>query len=76
MSAAQATVARNIGGEDAALRAAVLNACALGVIIARYLLEDPVLAGASREDLTRIMGRALPAIVDPEPTDGGTDEGS
>jgi len=76
MSAARATMARNIGGEDAALRAAVLNACTLGVTIARYQLEDPVLAGASREHLTRIMGPELHAIVDPEPTDGGADEGS
>jgi hypothetical protein len=58
------------------MSAAVLDACTLGVIIARYQLEDPFLAGASREDLTRIMGPALRAIVDPEPADGGADEGS
>ncbi len=64
MGPTQAQVARTIGGEDAKLRAAVLNASTLGVTIARYLLEDPELAKASREDLERIMGPALQAIVE------------
>jgi AcrR family transcriptional regulator len=69
MRAAQASVARTIGGEDAALRAAVLNACTLGLAIARYLLEDPVLTQASHEDLGRVMEPALRAVVDPEGED-------
>jgi AcrR family transcriptional regulator len=63
MGATQSNVARTIGGEDAELRAAVLNACTLGLTIARYLLEDPVLAKASHDDLERVMGPALRAIV-------------
>jgi hypothetical protein len=58
-------VAWTIGGDDAVLRAAVLNATTLGLTIARYLLEDPVLAEASRGDLERIMGPALQAIAHP-----------
>jgi AcrR family transcriptional regulator len=63
MRAAQASVARTIGGEDAALRAAVLNACTLGLSMARYLLEDPVLARASRDEIERVMEPGLRAIV-------------
>ncbi|TGG91739.1 TetR/AcrR family transcriptional regulator [Natronospirillum operosum] len=63
MGKTQAQVARTIGGEDAALRAAVLNASTLGLTIARYLLEDPVLAGASQGDIERVMLPALQAIA-------------
>jgi AcrR family transcriptional regulator len=70
MGKAQSSVARTIGGEDGALRAAALNACTLGLTIARYLLKEPVLAQASRADLERVMGPALRVIVDPGP-DGG-----
>ncbi|TDC35074.1 TetR/AcrR family transcriptional regulator [Kribbella albertanoniae] len=63
MAPTQAAVAATIGGDDAELRAAVLNACTLGVTIARYLLEDPVLAAADRTDVERILGPALEAIV-------------
>jgi AcrR family transcriptional regulator len=66
MGPTQARVAQTIGGDDAALRAAVLNASTLGVTIARYLLEDPVLSEASRDDLERVLGPALRAIVDPQ----------
>jgi AcrR family transcriptional regulator len=65
MGPIQAKVARTIGGDDAALRAAVLNASTLGLTIARYLLEDAVLAEASPDDLERIMRPALRAIVNP-----------
>jgi AcrR family transcriptional regulator len=69
MGPTQAQVARSIGGDDAALRAAVLNACTLGLTIARYLLEDPVLSEASRDDLERVMGPALRAVVEPSVVD-------
>ncbi|MFC9688871.1 TetR family transcriptional regulator [Kribbella sp. NPDC056951] len=67
MSPAQAAVASTIGGADGELRAAVLNACTLGVTIARYLLQDPVLAGADRADVERILQPALQSIVAGEP---------
>ncbi|MFD6859193.1 TetR family transcriptional regulator [Rhodococcus sp. NPDC060090] len=71
MAPAQATVAATIGGTDAELRAAVLNACTLGVTIARYLLKVPAMAQADRGDLERILEPALRALVQaqPDPSD-------
>jgi hypothetical protein len=37
--------------------------------MARYLLEDPVLARPAARDLERVMEPALRAIVDPEGED-------
>lgn len=65
---AQSKVARTIGGQDAELRAAVLNACTLGLTIARYIFKIPSLTRASHEDLERIMEPALRAIVAPPDT--------
>ncbi|GAA0581624.1 TetR family transcriptional regulator [Kribbella sandramycini] len=65
MAPAQAAVAATIGGEDGELRAAVLNACTLGVAISRYLLRDPVLAGATSEQLESVLEPALRAISRP-----------
>lgn len=65
MRPAQARVAATIGGADAALRAALLNALTLGLTISRYLLEDPVVADAEPADLHRILGPAVQALVGP-----------
>lgn len=62
---AQASVAQTIGGNDAELRAALLNACTLGLAIARYIVQIPSLARASHADLERLMEPALQAIVTP-----------
>lgn len=59
-------VADRIGGEEAELRASLLGATMVGITIARYLLAMEPLAGASREDVERIMQPALRAIVAPE----------
>ncbi len=64
MAPTQSAVAATIGGDDAELRAAVLNACTLGVTIARYLLEVPAMAHADRDDLERILEPALRALVE------------
>ena len=64
MAPAQAAVAATIGGDDSELRAAVLNACTLGVTIARYLLQDPVLAAADRRDVEHILRPALQAVIE------------
>ncbi|GAA2787836.1 TetR/AcrR family transcriptional regulator [Kribbella solani] len=64
MAPAQAAVAATIGGDDSELRAAVLNACTLGVTITRYLLQDPVLAAADRQDVEEILRPALQAVID------------
>ncbi|GAA4446844.1 TetR family transcriptional regulator [Actinokineospora soli] len=63
MAPVQRRVAETIGGADARERAALLNACALGVSIARYLLRDPVLAGMDRDRLADLLTPAMRAIV-------------
>ena len=60
-----AGVARTIGGEDAELRAGLIGACMMGLGMARYLLEIPAVADASREDVQRLMEPVLRALVDP-----------
>jgi AcrR family transcriptional regulator len=59
----QAMIARTIGGDDAELRAGLLGATMIGLTIAKYLLEIPAVAAASREDIERIMTPALTALV-------------
>jgi AcrR family transcriptional regulator len=66
MGQAQARVATVIGGPDAALRAALLNACTIGLVFSRYLLGIPAAADADPEDLHRVLGPALRALVGPE----------
>lgn len=61
----QATIARTIGGDDADLRAGVLGALMLGLMISRDLLEVPALSGATRADLERVVLPALRAITAP-----------
>ena len=65
MKERHAHVAEVIGGPDADLRAGLLGAVMIGTTIARYLLEIPAVAGASREDLERVLGPVLKALVDP-----------
>lgn len=65
MAEAQARVAATIGGPDAELRAAMLNALALGVTISRYLLEVPAAAAADPADLERVLAPAMRALIDP-----------
>ncbi|MBP2371242.1 TetR/AcrR family transcriptional regulator [Pseudonocardia parietis] len=65
MGAAQQRVASTIGGPDAALRAALLNACVLGLTISRYLVEVPAVADATATDLERVLRPALERLVEP-----------
>lgn len=65
MGPAQASVAQTIAGPDAELRAALLNACTLGLTIARYILQIPALRQASPDDLEHVLEPALHAIVTP-----------
>ena len=60
-----ASVARTIGGDDAELRAGLIGACLIGLGMARYLLEIPPVANASRDDVARLMEPVLQALVDP-----------
>lgn len=65
MCDSQGLLAKTIGGEDADLRAGVLGACMLGLMVSRFLLEIPDITAASREDIERVLGPALKVIVDP-----------
>jgi AcrR family transcriptional regulator len=61
----QAMIAKTIGGADAELRAGVLASTMMGLVLGRYLLQLPALAGASREDVERILLPVLERIVSP-----------
>ena len=65
MSEPQAMIAETIGGPDGELRAALLGATMIGLTISRYLLENPAVKAASREDIERIMTPVLTALVQP-----------
>ena len=69
-----AHVAAAIGGEDADLRAGLVAACMMGLGMARYLIELPAVAGASREDIVRLLQPALDAIVRSGPASGPVSE--
>ena len=62
-----ARVAAVIGGADAELRAGLLAAIMIGTSMARYVLEIPSVAGASAEDVERVLAPVLDALVGPEP---------
>ena len=47
-------------------------ACLIGLGLARYVLELPVVAEASREDVQRLMQPVLQALVDPPPRAAGS----
>lgn len=61
----QEALAAAIGGEDAALRAELLGALGMAVMMARHLLEVPAVARAGREELERVLRPALEALVGP-----------
>lgn len=65
MRDALAAVAATIGGPDAELRAAMVNALTLGLTISRYLLEVPAAAEADAAELERVLTPALRALIDP-----------
>jgi hypothetical protein len=66
MADKHAKVAASIGGPDADLRAGLLGAVMIGTTIARYLLEIPSVAGASPEDIERVLEPVLKALVEPD----------
>ena len=61
-------VAAALEGEDAELRAGLFAACMVGLGMARYMIKMEPVASASAEDLHRLMGPVLRALVDPPPT--------
>ena len=60
-------ISATIGGEEAELRAGLMAACMIGLSVARYALEIPSVAGASREDVERLLEPALRVLVGPPP---------
>jgi AcrR family transcriptional regulator len=60
-----AMLAATIGGDDADLRAGLLAAVMIGTTIARYLIEIPSVAGATPEDVQRVLEPVLKALVEP-----------
>lgn len=56
-------VASKIDAPDAELRAALFGAVMMGLGMARYLMELEPLASASREDVERLLGPALSALL-------------
>jgi AcrR family transcriptional regulator len=62
-----AQLAATIGGPDAELRAGLLGAVIIGTTLARYLLEIPSVAQASREEIERVLEPVLRALVEPSP---------
>ena len=59
-----AAVAATIGGDDAELRAGLIGACMIGLTMARHVLHVEPVASAAREDVERLLGPALRALVD------------
>ena len=62
-----AAVQAKLDGPDAALRAALFGACMMGLGMARYLIELPEVAGASPEDIERLLAPALAVLLTPPP---------
>jgi len=61
------SVAATIDAPDARLRAALLSALLMGIASQRYLLQFPDLAGASDEDIVRVMAPLLAGLLSPAP---------
>ena len=64
----KAAVAAQLDGPDAELRAALFGACMMGLGMSRYLIKLEPIASARPEDLLRLMGPALRALIDPPKT--------
>jgi AcrR family transcriptional regulator len=58
-------LAAMLDGGDAELRAALLTACMVGLGMARYMIKLEPVASASPEDLHRLLGPVLDALVEP-----------
>ena len=63
----KAAVAAQLDGPDAELRAGLFAACMIGLGMSRYLIKLEPVASASHEELLRLMGPVLKALVDPAP---------
>jgi AcrR family transcriptional regulator len=59
----QAEIRRSLTAPDAAVRAALIEALALGMVVSRHLLKSPVLAEASPEELARLLRPCLRSLT-------------
>jgi AcrR family transcriptional regulator len=59
----QAQVSRSIPAADADVRAALISALILGVVVSRYLLESPGLAGAAPQQLIDLLRPGLRSLM-------------
>ena len=57
------TVAREIGGEDARLRASLMGSQMVGLAMARYVVGLEPLASATRDEVVAAFAPALQALV-------------
>jgi hypothetical protein len=51
----QAQIAQAIPGDNADLRAAVISAITLGIMVSRHLIKSDELAGADPEEVTKLL---------------------
>lgn len=71
------TIAAAVSPDQVELRAALVAGQMVGVVIGRYLVNDPFLAGSSQQDLVRIIGHSVqlyltgPLSVDADRETGG-----
>ncbi|MFG1918583.1 TetR/AcrR family transcriptional regulator [Micromonospora sp. NPDC048898] len=59
------SMSATIRADDARLRAALASAMMMGIAAQRYLLRMPDLAGADLDDVLRLAGPALQALIAP-----------
>ena len=58
-------VAATLDGPDAHLRAALTGAMMMGIAAQRYLLKMPSVADADLDDVLRLAGPAIRAVIAP-----------
>jgi AcrR family transcriptional regulator len=54
-----ARIAAQVSPDRRELRASMVTAQVLALVVGRYLVHDPVMAGSSQQDLVRIVGRSV-----------------
>ena len=56
-------IAEQVSPDRQELRASMVTAQAVALVIGRYLVRDPLMADSSQQDLARIIGRAVQDIL-------------
>ncbi len=71
MALLQAQISRPIPGDDADVRAALVNAMWLGVIVSRHLLNSDALTAARPEQVIDLLRPCLRSLTGADPAAGG-----